>query len=62
LEEPFCPIVGNMAQDRLRTNREIVLGDVAFEMALWQLVEMPREARLDEGAQRGKRVLGSNVP
>jgi hypothetical protein len=34
----------------------------ASERALWQLVEMPREARLDEGAQRGKRVLGSNVP
>jgi len=39
-----------------------ILGDVASERALWQLVEMPREARLDEGAQRGKRVLGSNVP
>jgi len=39
-----------------------VLGDVASEMGLWQLVEMPREACLDEGAQRGKRVLGSNVP
>jgi hypothetical protein len=39
-----------------------ILGDVASEIALWQLVEMPREARLDEGAQRGKRVLGSNVP
>ena len=33
-------------------------GDVAAERALWQLVEMPREARLDEYAQRGKRVLG----
>jgi uncharacterized paraquat-inducible protein A len=39
-----------------------ILGDVASERALWQLVEMPREARLDEGAQRGKRVFGSNVP
>ncbi len=38
------------------------LGDVASERALWQLVEMPREARFDEGAQRGKRVFGSNVP
>jgi len=42
--------------------REDILGDVASERALRQLVEMPREARLDEGAQRGKRVLGSNVP
>ncbi len=40
----------------------VVKGDVASERALWQLVEMPREARLNEGAQRGKRVLGSNVP
>jgi hypothetical protein len=39
----------------------IVLGDTASERALWQLVEMPRESRLDEGAQREKRVLGSNV-
>jgi len=40
----------------------IVIGDVASERALWQLVAMPRESRLDEGAQREKRVLGSNVP
>ena len=39
-----------------------IVGDVASERALWQLVEMPRESRLDEGAQSGKRVLGSNVP
>ncbi len=38
--------------------KKTVVGDVASEMALWQLVEMPRAARLDEGAQRGKRVLG----
>ena len=39
-----------------------ILWDVASERALWQLVEMAREARLDEDAYRGKRVLGSNVP
>ncbi len=33
-----------------------------FRNGFMQLVEMPREARLDEGVQRGKRVLGSNVP
>ncbi len=42
--------------------KKTAVGDVASEMALWQLVEMPREACLDEGAQRGKRVLGCNVP
>ncbi len=41
--------------------KKTVVGDVDSEKALWQLGEMPREARLDEGAQRGKRVLGSNV-
>ena len=40
----------------------VILGDVASERALWQLVEMPRESCLDEAAQRKKRVLGSNVP
>jgi hypothetical protein len=47
---------------RTRAGGKTIVGDVASERALWQLVEMPREARLDEGAQRGKRVLGSNVP
>ena len=51
---------GNASSER--ADIQVVLRDVASEMALWQLVEMPRESRLDEGAQREKRVLGSNVP
>ena len=43
----------------LALNWTEAVGDVASERAKWQLVEMPREARLNEGAQRGKRELGS---
>ncbi len=59
--------LGNRRKDNSRKGakgakeEDQILGDVASESALWQLVEMVRESRLDEGAQREKRVLGSNV-